>query len=61
MTMMTAPDMFRAVIDRITRFYLEANAIFYEAARGSYAVVLTGERRFFGNVLIKKGALPPET
>lgn len=32
---------------------------FYEAARGSYAVVLTGERRFFGNVLIKKGALPP--
>lgn len=32
---------------------------FYEAARGCYAVVLTGERRFFGNVLIKKGALPP--
>ncbi|MGA3215315.1 MAG: RbsD/FucU domain-containing protein [Acidimicrobiales bacterium] len=32
---------------------------FYEAARGSYAVILTGERRFFGNVLIKKGALPP--
>ena len=26
---------------------------FYEAAAGSYAVVLTGERRFFGNVLIK--------
>jgi L-fucose mutarotase len=33
---------------------------FYEAARSSYAVVLTGERRFYGNVLIKKGALPPQ-
>jgi len=32
---------------------------FYEAARGAYAVVLTGERRYYGNVLIKKGALPP--
>jgi L-fucose mutarotase len=32
---------------------------FYEAARCSYAVVLTGERRYYGNVLIKKGALPP--
>ena len=34
---------------------------FYEAARGCYAVVLTGERRFYGNVLIKKGAIPPES
>jgi L-fucose mutarotase len=34
---------------------------FYEAARNSYAVVLTGERRFYGNVLIKKGAIPPGT
>jgi L-fucose mutarotase len=33
---------------------------FYEAARGAYAVVLTGERRYFGNVLIKKGAIPPD-
>jgi len=33
---------------------------FYEAAHGCYAVVLTGERRFYGNVLIKKGAIPPE-
>jgi L-fucose mutarotase len=32
---------------------------FYEAARGSYAVVLTGERRLCGNVLIKKGVVPP--
>jgi L-fucose mutarotase len=33
---------------------------FYEAARTSYAVVLTGELRFYGNVLIKKGALAPQ-
>jgi L-fucose mutarotase len=30
---------------------------FYEAARTSYAVVLTGERRLYGNVLVKKGAM----
>jgi L-fucose mutarotase len=33
---------------------------FYEAARASYVVVLTGESRFFGNFLIKKGALSPQ-
>jgi len=32
---------------------------FYEAARDSYAVVLTGERRLVGNVLLKKGVVPP--
>jgi L-fucose mutarotase len=32
---------------------------FYEAARYCYAVVLTGEPRFYGNVIIKKGAIPP--
>ena len=30
MTMLTNPEMFRAVIDRITDFYLKANEIFYE-------------------------------
>ncbi len=38
---------------------LERSA-FYEAARDCYAVVLTGEPRFFGNVIIKKGAIPPQ-
>jgi L-fucose mutarotase len=33
---------------------------FYDAARNAYAVVLTGERRYYGNVLIRKGAIPPE-
>jgi L-fucose mutarotase len=31
---------------------------FYEASRGSYAIVLTGERRLYGNFLIKKGVVP---
>jgi L-fucose mutarotase len=34
---------------------------FYDAARACYAVVLTGELRYFGNVLIKKGAVPPSS
>lgn len=42
MNMLTEPEIFRAVIDRITRFYLEANAIFYEATRGRLDAVLVG-------------------
>jgi uroporphyrinogen decarboxylase len=42
MTLLTAPEMFRAVIDRITRFYLEANAIFYDAAGDQLDAVLIG-------------------
>lgn len=33
---------------------------FYDAARQCYAIVLTAERRLYGNVLIKKGVVPPE-
>ena len=33
---------------------------FYEAAKSSYAVVLTSERRLYGNFLLKKGVVPPE-
>jgi uroporphyrinogen decarboxylase len=42
MTMLAAPDMFRAVIDRITEFYLHANRIFYEAAGDLLHAVLIG-------------------
>ncbi len=42
MKMLIEPDMFRAVIDRITEFYLEANQIFYEAGRGKLDAVLIG-------------------
>jgi L-fucose mutarotase len=33
---------------------------FYEAAETAYAIVQTGERRFYGNVLLTKGVVPPE-
>jgi L-fucose mutarotase len=33
---------------------------FYAAAAGAFAVVQTGERRFYGNILLTKGVIPPE-
>jgi uroporphyrinogen decarboxylase len=42
MTMFQNPDMFQAVIDRITNFYLRANEIFYESTRGKLDVILIG-------------------
>lgn len=30
---------------------------FYERARGAFAVVATGERRLYGNVILKKGVI----
>ena len=33
---------------------------FYEKARDAYAVVATGERRYWGNLILKKGAIPPD-
>ena len=32
---------------------------FYEAAKRSYCVIQTGERRFYGCFVLKKGVLPP--
>ena len=42
MKMFLAPDLFRAVIDRITDFYLRANEIFYKATAGKLHAVLIG-------------------
>jgi L-fucose mutarotase len=33
---------------------------FYEAAKKSYVVVQTGERRFYGCFVLKKGVIPPD-
>ena len=33
---------------------------FYEAAATAYAIVQTGERRFYGNILLFKGVVAPE-
>ena len=32
---------------------------FYETAEHIYAIVRTGERRFYGNVILTKGVIPP--
>lgn len=42
MNMIAEPEVFRAVIDRITAFYLQANGIFYEATKGQLDAVLIG-------------------
>ena len=42
MVMLMNPEMFRAVIDRITEFYLRANELFYEATKGYLDAVLIG-------------------
>jgi len=42
MVMLMNPDMFTAVIDRITGFYLKANELFYEATKGYLDAVLIG-------------------
>ena len=33
---------------------------FYEKARNAYAVVVTGETRFYGCFILKKGVIPPK-
>lgn len=40
-------------IEAIERF------AFYERAKNAYAIVATGERRYWGNLILKKGAIPP--
>ena len=42
MKMFLAPELFKAVIDRITDFYLRANEIFYKATQGKLHAVLIG-------------------
>jgi L-fucose mutarotase len=33
---------------------------FYEEAKKAYAVIQTGERRFYGCFIFRKGVIPPE-
>lgn len=40
--MITEPEMFKAVIDRILEFYLQANEIFYSSTKGKLHAVLIG-------------------
>ena len=54
---------FQAILDRVAgkpvaMAKLERSA-FYERARAAFAIVATGERRFYGNILVTKGVVPP--
>ena len=44
-----------------TRFKLAAleRFAFYERAKAAYAIVATGERRLYGNIILKKGVVRP--
>lgn len=33
---------------------------FYERAKSAYAVIATGERRFYGCIILSKGVIPPD-
>jgi len=55
---------FRAVIaaregSRFRLASLERFA-FYEKARNAYAIVVSGERRLYGNIILKKGIVRPD-
>jgi L-fucose mutarotase len=45
------PDMKLTLLERFA---------FYDRVHGAYAVVQTGERRLYGNILLKKGVIRPE-
>jgi len=42
MVMLSNPEMFKAIIDRITDFYLKANELFYESTKGHLDAVIIG-------------------
>ena len=33
---------------------------FYERARTAFGVIATGERRFYGNLIMRRGVIPPD-
>lgn len=55
---------FQTVVDRVAgrkvRLTVVERSAFYERARGAFAVVATGERRFYGNIIVTKGVIGPE-
>jgi L-fucose mutarotase len=61
------PDVHREVqeeVDAAAGLTLPLGALerfaFYERARSAYAIVVTGERRFWGCFVFAKGVVPPE-
>ncbi|HEX2509870.1 MAG TPA: RbsD/FucU domain-containing protein [Microvirga sp.] len=56
-------DEFRGVIARREGPRMKLAALerfaFYERAKAAYAVIATGERRLYGNIILKKGVVRP--
>lgn len=54
---------FQAILDLVqgkaVRLATLERNVFYERARSAFAIVATGERRFYGNILVTKGVVPP--
>ncbi len=50
-TIIAAADGRRIAVEAIERF------AFYERARRSFAIIRTGERRLYGNIIFKKGVI----
>lgn len=48
-----------ATADHPTEIGMVDRFEFYERASGAFAVVMTGERRLYGNILLKKGVVAP--
>jgi L-fucose mutarotase len=55
-------SLFQEVIDEVAdhpaRIMPVERFAFYERARAAFAVVITGEGRHYGNLILKKGVLP---
>jgi L-fucose mutarotase len=45
------PDMKLTLVERFA---------FYDRVEGAYAIIQTGERRLYGNILLKKGIIRPQ-
>src|SRR5512142_610426 len=59
------PETVRAFLAILARNDLPAPArlerqAFYRAAAEAFVIVQTGERRFYGNILVTKGVVPPD-
>jgi L-fucose mutarotase len=52
-------DIIDTVADNPARIKPIERFSFYERARHAFAIVQTGERRHYGNIIVKKGVLPP--
>jgi L-fucose mutarotase len=58
------PAVVQEFVDVLARYNIAAPAqlerhAFYRATTDAFTIVQTGERRFYGNVLLTKGVVPP--